>query len=158
MAGGDLEIFVDEFDDAIGEIVREIGAEIERAIFREPAGDVDAGIGFEGGVADVGVRFVVAEEDIEFGAVLLDEAVFEGEGLFFVVDDDRFQIGDLADERTGFGVERARVGEIGADAIAEDAGLADVENHAGGVLEEIDAGLQGKGRDFFVEIHRLGLQ
>ena len=69
--------------------------------------------------------------------------------------DDRFEIGHFAHERSRFRVERARPGEIGTHAVPQRAGLADVENRAGGVLEQIDARLQGEGRDFLVEIHRL---
>ncbi len=83
-------MFVNQMHEAVGEAGREIRAEIKRAVFDEAARDVDARIFFECGVADVGIGFVVAQQDVELRLVPLDEIVFEREGLSFVVDDDVF--------------------------------------------------------------------
>jgi len=117
------------------------------AVLAEAAGDEDAGELF-GGEFDVGVGFVVAEEDVEAGFVLLDEGVFEGEGLLFVVDDDVVEVAGLCDEGASFGVGEGVLGEVVADAGAEDFGLADVEDLSVGVLVEIDAWEEGQLRDF----------
>ena len=73
---GAPEMFVDEMDHAPGQAGREVGAVINRAVFFQAAGYVDARKFFEGGVADVGIGFVVAEQDVEFWFVLLDEIIF----------------------------------------------------------------------------------
>ena len=77
--GGDFEIAMDEIDEAVGEVAGEVRAEVS-AILTEAASDVDAGELFVGEF-DVGVGFVVAEEDIEAGPVLLDQVVFEQQRL-----------------------------------------------------------------------------
>jgi hypothetical protein len=84
---------------------------------------------------------------------LLYEIIFEREGFFFVVYYDVVDVGDFADERAGFGVLPAGFQEIGTDAAAEIESFADVNDGAGGVAEEIDAGLGGKGGGFLAEIH-----
>ncbi len=71
-AGWHAEMFVDEVDEAVGETRREVRAEINRAVFIETPRDVHAGEFFVGGVLDVRVGFVIAEQDVEFGFVPLD--------------------------------------------------------------------------------------
>ena len=75
-AGRDQKMFVDQVNHLIRQARWEIGAEIHRAVFGQAAGDVDPREFLEGGVADVRVGFVVAQEDIEFRFILLDEIVF----------------------------------------------------------------------------------
>ena len=57
------------------------------AVLLQAAGNVDAGVPLIGEL-DIRVGFVVAQQDVEARLVLLDEIVFEGECLFFVVDQD----------------------------------------------------------------------
>jgi hypothetical protein len=147
LAGGDFEVAVDEVDEAVGEVTGEVGAVVGGAVLAEAAGDEDAGELF-GGDLDIGVGFVVAEEDVEAGFVLFDEGVFEGEGFLFVVDDDVVEVAGLGDEGAGFGVGEGVLGEVVADAGAEDFGLADVEDLAVGVLVEVDPGEERQLRDF----------
>ena len=152
-AGGDFELAVDEVGEAVGEVAGEVGTEVGGAVFAEAAGDEDAGDAFAREF-DVGVGFVVLEEDVEAGLVLLDEVVFEGEGLFFVFDDDVVEVGGFGDEGTGFGFREAVVGEVVADAGAEVLRFADVDDVAEGVFVEINARQEGQLRHFLAEIHR----
>ena len=43
VAGGHLEVAVDEVDEAVGEVAGEVGAEVGAAVLAQAAGDVDAG-------------------------------------------------------------------------------------------------------------------
>ena len=151
-AGGHLEPFVDELDDAIREAGGEVWAEVERAVFFEAAGDVYAREFLGGGEFDIGVGLVVAEKDVEAGLILLDEIVFKGEGFAFVVDDDVVEAGCFVHERGGFGVERTGVGKVGADAGAKRDGHADVDHGSLRVAEEIHSGLGRKRLGFLFQV------
>ncbi len=70
----------------------------------------------------------------------LDQVVLEGERLHLAVGDDEIEVGDLLDHPGLVELGRPRGLEVRADAIAQHAGLADVEDLAPGVLEQIDAG------------------
>src|SRR5262249_34711510 len=116
----DEEAFVYEVENAARKSCREIGSEIESAVFFYTTGEVDAGELVGDGEFYVGVGFVVAENDVELGFVFLDEIVFESEGFFGVGDDDGFEVGDFASERAGFGVDGPTgFEEVGADAAAK---------------------------------------
>ena len=84
---------------------------------------------------------------------MLDEIIFEREGFAFVGDDDGFEVGDFAGERSGFGVGPARFEKVGANTIAEGARLADVNDVAAGVFEQVDAGAFRKLRGLFFGFH-----
>ena len=153
VAAGDHEALVDEGEHAAGEICGEIGAEVGGAVFFDFAREIDARIFFVEGELDVRIGFVVDEADVEFRLIALDEIVFEGEGFARIVEDDGLEIGDFAGERAGFEVHPAGFEEVGADAAAERCRFADVEDGAGGVLEEVDAGTVGEERGFFAGFH-----
>ncbi len=103
-AGRHQEVFMDQVNHAIGEVRGKIRPKINGAIFLQATRDINARILFIRGVLNVRICFVVAKQDVEFRLVLLDEVVFERQRFFLVVDDDIFQIGDLANERSGLGV------------------------------------------------------
>ena len=152
-AGRNAEILVNEMDDAVRQAVREKRAEVERAVFAQAAGDVDARIFLKGREANVGIGLVVAQQHVEFRLVLLDEIVFERQGLALVVHDDVVEVGDFAHQRAGLGIGPARFQEVGAHAGAQRAGLADVEDRAQRVLEQVHAGLGGQIARLFPEFH-----
>ncbi len=102
---------------------------------------------------DVRIGLVVAQQDIEARLALLDEVVFEGQSLAFVVDEDVVQIDGLAHQGTCLGVRLRGFEQVRTDAGAEVLRLADVDDLAVCVLVEIDPGLGGEGPDFFLEIH-----
>ena len=131
---------MDEVDEAVGEIAREVGAEIGSAILAQAAGDEDFGVALVEGELDVGVGFVVAQQDVEARLALFDEIVFKRKGLAFVVDDDVVDIDSLTHERTGLAIINL-IGfkEIGADAGAQVLGFADVDDLAFGILVEVAA-------------------
>src|SRR5580704_6876446 len=108
-------------ENAACEASGKIGPKIERAVFFDAAREIDAWILLGSGEFDVRVGFVVAKKDIELGAVLLDEIVFECESFALVADEDGFEVGDFAGEGTGFGIDPARLEKIGTHAAAQGA-------------------------------------
>ena len=153
LATGQQKAAVNELDYAIGEVAGKVGAVICGAVFSETSSDEDLGKAIREGELDVGVGLVVAQQDVETWLALLDEVVFEGEGLVLVGHEDVFEIDGLAHQRAGFGVGLRGFKQVGAHARAEVVGLAHIDHFALGVLVEIHAGLGGQGADFFVEIH-----
>lgn len=142
-----------EMKNAAGESGGEIRAEIERAIFFDAAREIDAGIFFGGGELDVRVGFIVAQDDVKFRAVLLNEVVLEGQRFMFVIDNNGLEIGNLACERAGFGVDPAGFEEIGAHAATEGRRFANIKHGTGGVFEDVDAGTFRKQRGDFSGFH-----
>ena len=144
---------VNQIDDAIGEIGREVGAVIGAAIFAQAAGYEDAGIALGQGQFYVGVSLIVAQQDVEARLLLLDEVIFEGQRFFVIGDDDVVNVYGFADQRAGFGVFPAAFVEVRRDARAQVLRLAHVDDFALGVLVEIHAGGGGEAADFLGEIH-----
>jgi hypothetical protein len=153
LATGNEKAAVDELDDAVGEVTGKVGSVIGRAVFAQAAGDEDLGIAIGEGEFDVGVGFVVAEQDVEARLALLDEIVFKGEGFVLVGDEDVVDVDGLAHEGAGFCVGLGSFKEVGANAGAKVVGLADVDDLAVGVFVEVDAGLGGEETNFLDEVH-----
>ena len=95
---------MDELDDAMGEVAGKIRAVVGAAVFAQAASDEDLGIAVAERELHVRVGLVVAKQDVEAWLALLDEVVFKGEGLAFVVDEDVVEVDSLAHERAGLGV------------------------------------------------------
>ena len=153
LAAGDEKAAVDEFDDAVGKVAGKIRAVVGRAVLAKAAGDEDLGEAVGERELDVGVGLVVAQQDVEARLALLDEVVFEGQGLVLVGDEDVVEVDGLAHERAGFGVGLRGLKQVGADARAQVLGLADVDDLAFGVLVEVHAGLGREEPDFLEEVH-----
>ena len=153
LATWDEKAAVNEFDDAVGEVAGKVRAVIGRAVFAQAAGDEDFGVAVGQGELDVGVGFVVTQEDVEAGLALLDQVVFQSQRFVLVGNEDVIEVDSLAHQGAGFGVGLRGFKKIGTDAGAEIFGLADVDDLALGVLVEIYAGLGGKLADFSVKVH-----
>ena len=69
----------------------------------------------------------------------------------FAFANDIFKVGDVGDEAADFGRVVGGLLEVGADAVAQVDGLADVDDRAVFVLVEITAGFGGQGREFFFD-------
>ena len=133
----------------------EIGAEIERAIFFDFPCEIDARIFLRQGELDIGIRLVVAQHDVEFGLVLLDQVVFEGQSLALVVNDNAFNVGNFEGERAGFGIGPARLEKVRAHTVAKRARFAYVNDRCSSVPEQVDArGIQQL-CGFFAGFHAL---
>jgi hypothetical protein len=103
LARRNLEMPVDEVHQAVRQIGGEVGAEIGGAILPQAPGNVDARVLFVGQL-DVGIRLVVAQQDVEARLVLLDQVVLEGQRFFFVIHQDVVDIDGFADEGAGFDI------------------------------------------------------
>ena len=144
VAGGHLEVAMDEVHQPVRQVSREIRAVVGGSVFLQAARDVDARITL-GGELDVGVGFVVAQQDVVARLPLLDEVVLERQSFFFVVDLDEVDLPRVVDQRAGLDVGQALIEEIAADPGAKVLGLADVDHRAMGVLVQIHS---GQGRKF----------
>ena len=153
LAAREQKTAMDQLDYAVGEVAGKIGPVVGRAVLAQAAGDEDLGEAVGEGELDVGIGFVVAQQDVEARLALLDEVVFKSQGLVLVGDEDVVEIDGLAHQRAGFGIGLRRFKQIGADARAQIVGLADIDYLALGVLVEIHAGLGWQGADFLVEVH-----
>ena len=86
---------------------------------------------------------VVPELDVVAGPVLLDEVVLEDRRFLLVGGDDRLEVPDRAlQDRDEGAVVALRVLEVAPHARAQALGLADVDDDALLVLEEVDARLR----------------
>ncbi len=110
---------MDQMNESVSKTCGKVRTKINRAVFLQSPGDIDARILFKCRVTNVRICFVVAKQNVEFWLVLLDQVVFERERFLLVVDDDVFQIGDFANERSRLGVLQSFLEEIGANAASQ---------------------------------------
>jgi hypothetical protein len=88
---------MNQVDDAISEIGREVRAVVCAAVLAQAAGYVHARETLGESELHVGVSLVVAQQDIEARLLLLDEVVLEGERLLVIGDHDVVDVDGLAD-------------------------------------------------------------
>jgi hypothetical protein len=138
LAGAELEELAEQVERLPDPLGAGEGAEVGAAGAVLLAGEVDPRVVLVEADADVGVGLVVPQADVEARPVALDEALLGQQRLRLVGGDQRF---DPVDARGEAGVA---AGEVGGDALADRARLADVEQLAVAVVEEIDAGLVGQ--------------
>jgi hypothetical protein len=105
-----LEMTMDEVHEPVRQVRRKVRAEVRRAILPEPAGDVHARV-FLIGQLDIGIRLVVAEQDVETRLVLLDQVVFERQRFFLVIDQDVVDVARLRDQSARLDVRQLVLGE-----------------------------------------------
>jgi hypothetical protein len=131
----DLAEQVERAADALGAAVRaEVGAVATVALARE----VHAREVLIQADRDVGVRLVVAQPDVEARLVLLDERLLGEQRLGLGGDHERLDVVDLVGQR-GRPVQ-GRVAEVARDALLERLRLADVDDPAAAVTEQVNAG------------------
>ena len=121
------------------------GAKVAGAVVQDAAGEVDLRELLAGVDLDVRVGLVVAEARVEGRAVPLDERVFEDERLALRVRDDELEVVGLLHHAADLGHEAEGRPEVRAQPVAQVGRLADVDELAGGVLEEVDARPRGHG-------------
>ena len=152
-ARGNQKIAVNQIDDAISEIGREIRTVVDTAILAQPARDINPRPALAQSEFHVRISFVVAQQDVEARLALLDEVVFERQRLFIIGDDDVVDIDGFAHQGAGLRVLPAAFVKIAGHAAAQVLRLAHVDDFALGVLVEIHAGLGRDGADFGEEVH-----
>ena len=94
---------------------------------------------------DERVGLVVAQADVEAGAVLLDEALLRQQRLGLGADDDELDVLDRADHLRVAGAGwHLGLGEVRGDALADRLRLADVDHATLAVAEQVHARLVGQ--------------
>src|SRR6267378_6334135 len=147
------EALVHKMENAARQTCGKVRAKVQRSVFGGVARKVHAWIFWRRGELDIRIRLVIAKYDVEFRAILLDEVVFERQRFALVAYDNGFEVGDLARQRTGFGVHPTRFEKVGTHAAAQVARFADVKDVVTGIFEEIDARTFRKLRGFFAGFH-----
>ena len=127
-AGRNQKIAVDQIDDAIREIGREIGTVIRAAVFAQAARDVNPRPALAQREFHVGIGLVVAQQDVESRLALLDKIVLQRQRLFVVRDDNVVNVDRLAHQRASLGVLPSAFVKIAGHAAAQILRLADVDD------------------------------
>jgi len=106
------------------------------------AGDSDFGKGITPMNLDIGISFVIFHPNVEMGAMTLDQVHFQDQGLEFGIDDDPFDIGDVA-----YQLARLLIGlvcmEIGSYPVAQIDGLTHIDDRTLGVFHQVATGFVG---------------
>src|SRR5207237_5373286 len=87
---------VDQVNNPVRKVGREVGAVVSAAIFPKAASDIDSRESLPQSELYVGISLIVAQQDVETRLSLLDEIVFERKRFFVVGDDDVVNIHRLA--------------------------------------------------------------
>ena len=154
-ARGDAEVAMDEVHQAMRQVAGEVGAEVGAAVLAQPPRDVYPREALFGEL-DVGVRLVVAQEDVVAGLALLDEVVLERQRLLLVLDRDVVDGAGFREQTAGLGVGELLFEEVAADAVAQALGLADVDDPATSVFVEVDAGGRWQRGGTRLELFEMG--
>ena len=116
-----------------------VGSEIAGAVLDQPAGQEDLGILIRAH-ADPGIGLRVLEQDVVPGLVLLDEVVFQQQGIRLGSHDRKLGVGDLRDQDAGLAVEPLRRDEILGDPLVQVLRLAYIDDIPLGVIVAVDTG------------------
>ena len=144
---------VDQVNNPVRQVGREVGAVVGAAIFSKAARDIDSRESLPQSELYVRISLIVAQQDVETRLSLLDEIIFESKRLFVVGDDDIVNIHRFAYQGSSLRVLNAAFVKIGANPAAEVLGLADINNLALCVLVEIHPGRSRQATDFGGQVH-----
>ena len=131
-----------------------VRTKITRAIFDHLPRDGDFGEWLVPVDLDVRIALVILEADVVFRAMLLDQVHLKDERLKLRADHDPFNIHDLAHEAAGLGIVAGIRVEVGADAVLQADGLADINDRARRVLHQVTARLGRQGFQDPIEVFR----
>ena len=152
-AGAELEQLAEHLERLANALRAGVGTEVGAAGPVTLAGDVDPRIGLVERDRDVGIGLVVAQPDVELRPVALDELLLGEQRLGLGRGDDELDVGNLV-------AERARgcpsLGEMRGDPLANRVRLADVEDLAGAITEQVDARGVGQGGALFFDPRHSG--
>ena len=95
LAGGNQKIPVNQVDDAIGQIGREIRAVVRAAVLAQPPRHVNPGKALAQRELYIRISLIIAEQDVEPRLLLLDKVIFERQRLFVISDDDVIDVRPL---------------------------------------------------------------
>jgi len=83
-----------------------------------PAGDEDAGVSLTPGDAEIGILFIIFQQDVEMGLILLDQIRFQGQGLGIAVRHDHLDVTHLPHHQADAGAMALGGLEVTADAVS----------------------------------------
>src|SRR5229473_497429 len=152
-ARGNEKVTMDQVNNPVRKVGREVGAIVSAAIFPKSAGDIDSRESLAQSELYVRISLIIAQQDVETRLSLLDEIVFERKRFFVVGDDDIVNIHRFAYQGSSFRVLDAAFVKIGSNPAAEVLGFADINNLALGVLVQIHAGRGRQTTDFGGQVH-----
>src|ERR1700686_2066119 len=156
LARRNQKITVDQVDDSISEVGREVWTVISTAVLPQPSRYVNPRPALAKRELHVRVGLVVPQQDVESRLALLDQIVLESQRLFIVGNDDVVDIDRLLHQGSGLGVFPPRLVKIAGHAATQILRLPHVDNFALGVHVEIHAGLGGYAADFGLQVHDEG--
>ena len=100
---------------------------------------------------EVGIGFVVAEQDVEFWAVFFDQGVFKNQGIEFAPCNQRFNIVDTIHHFLNPERGRPSFLKVGSDPVLKIFGFPYIENISLRIFHQIDSGSFGEMQKFFSE-------
>ena len=112
LARGNEKVAMDEVDDPVREVGREVRTVVGTAVFAKSPGDVDARVALAQRELYIRVCLIVAKKDVEARLALLDEIIFKRERLLVVGNDDVVNVDGLADQGPRFRIVKAAFMEI----------------------------------------------
>ena len=139
-----MQRLADRVDGAEGGLSAHIRAEIPRAILRRPRNDRKARIVLRRVQPDIRIALVVLQQNVVLGLIFFYHRIFEHERLELALGNDDVEGVDMADELARFGVQALGRLKIVRHTVAQQLGLADVDDPAGLVLVHIYARLHGE--------------
>ena len=119
-----------------------IGAEIAGPVLRRAPYHRKAGIAGIQIQADIGIAFVILQQNIIFWLVPLDERTLQHQRLKLAVGQNDVKVVDLADHGPGLFRVAGQFQKILADPVAQCLGLAHIDHRVAGVHHNVDAGMQ----------------
>ena len=110
---------------------------------------------FLSGHADPGIGLGVLEEDVVLGLVLLDEVVFQQEGVGLGIHHGKLCVGNLAYQDARLGVQALRRHKVLGHAFVQVLGLAHIDNLPLSVIVAVHAGRMREEGYFLFYGHRV---
>ena len=153
LARRNQKIAVDQIDDPVCQVGREIRTVVRAPVLAQSPGHVDPRPALAQRQLHVGVSLVIPQQDVEARLALLDQIVFQRQRLFVVRDDDVIHIDCLAHQGPRLGVLPTPFVKVAGYAAAQILRLPHVNHIALGVLVQIHSGFGGNGADFGEKIH-----
>src|SRR5215469_3442303 len=134
----DQKMTVDEIDEPVSQTGGKIRSKIQAAIALQPAGDVDPRVAFAHRELNVGVSFVIAQQDVEARLLLLDQIILKRQSFLVVIDYDVIDIDRLAQQAASLGIAKIAC-KIRTHTGPQVLRLAHVDDFSFGVLVQIHA-------------------
>ena len=151
MAGGQVQSPADGVQGGAGLHAPAVGTEIFGAVLGGAADQGEFGVGLPA-QPHQRIALVVLEQNVIAGHVLLDEGVFQDQGLEFAAHQDGVEGVHLPHHGVGLQIVAPPGLEILADPVFQLLGLAHIDDCARLVVHQVHAGGQGQAVGFFQQL------